>query len=331
MESGLKTVIAGGCLAVLCALNTMDVSAENGSPAKKNEKTRVAIQTLLAKGVSPTIAGAITDIVKSYIVNTRLFEVVEREQMDKILNEIGFQQTGCTDNACAVEVGKLLSAQKMVMGEISRVGDSYILGIRMVDVADGTSEHSSSIRADSDERLDAAATKLAKGLTESYKRTQKGFFTALWFDIRSSTRNQNGYYARSLVPGWGQYYAGSEGKGYVLMGAAAAALAFAGYAKYDFIRKDNAYHDLGTTDPISEYDNRASTADKAARTFNISLGVLLAVYVAHWLDAIWFTELQPESACTMRPGNGFYAGIGRLPGFVEHDGMYFNAGYHVRF
>ena len=120
------------------------------------------------------------------------------------------------------------------------------------------------------------------------------------------------------MPGWGQYYSGNRTSGYVFMGVAAAALAFSGYAKYDFIRKDNAYHDLGTTDPISEYDSRASAADKAARTFNISLGVLLAVYVAHWVDAIWFTDLQPESAGIIRFQDGFYAGVGRTAGLLSH-------------
>lgn len=326
MKPSLLTIFV-----ILCLIATGAHSAENKAGVKKEEIPRVAVQTLLAKGVSPTVAGAVSDVIKSYIVNTRLFEVVEREQMNKILDEIGFQQTGCTDTACAVEVGKLLSAQKIVMGDISRMGKSYILTLRMVDVSKGSHEHSSSIRADSDDRLDIAATKLAKGLTDSYKRTRKGFFSALWYDIKSDTRNETGYYARSFVPGWGQYYSGNRISGYVFWGVTAAALAFSGYAKYDYIRKDNAYHNLGTTDPISEYDSRASAADKAGRTFNISLGVLLAVYIANWVDVIWFTELQPESACIMRPAGGFYAGVGRLPGFVEQDEFYFNAGYHVRF
>ena len=58
-------------------------------------------------------------------VNTGLFTVGERGEMDSILKEQGFQASGCTDIECAVKIGKLLSANKMLVGEIGKLGTKF--------------------------------------------------------------------------------------------------------------------------------------------------------------------------------------------------------------
>ena len=84
------------------------------------QRMLVAVLDLEAKGVSKIISGAVTDIMRSEMVKTGLFTIVERGQMDEILKEQGFQQTGCTDQACAVKIGKLISARKILIGEVNR-------------------------------------------------------------------------------------------------------------------------------------------------------------------------------------------------------------------
>jgi hypothetical protein len=63
--------------------------------------------------------------------------VVEREKMNAILNEQGFQQTGCTSVECAIEIGQLLNVNVMVAGSIGKIGEIYSLSLRMIDVATG--------------------------------------------------------------------------------------------------------------------------------------------------------------------------------------------------
>ncbi|MCH7498343.1 MAG: DUF2380 domain-containing protein, partial [Candidatus Marinimicrobia bacterium] len=65
------------------------------------------------------------------------FEVVDRGMMENILAEQDFQQTGCTSNDCLVEVGRLLGAQRMVGGSISKVGGTFTVSARLVDVETG--------------------------------------------------------------------------------------------------------------------------------------------------------------------------------------------------
>jgi TolB-like protein len=70
----------------------------------------------------------------SMLVKTNVFIVLERGKMEQILQEQGFQQSGCTTTECAVEVGKMLNVQKMVSGSFGKVGSTYTIDLSLVDV-----------------------------------------------------------------------------------------------------------------------------------------------------------------------------------------------------
>ncbi len=54
-----------------------------------------------------------------------------------VLVEQGFQQTGCTSDECAVEVGALLGVQYMIAGSIGKVGETFTIDSRMVSMETG--------------------------------------------------------------------------------------------------------------------------------------------------------------------------------------------------
>jgi len=62
------------------------------------------------------------------------YTVVDRSQMDKIFDEFKIQSTGCTDISCAIEFGKILSVEKIIIGEVGLVGGTYTLNASIVDV-----------------------------------------------------------------------------------------------------------------------------------------------------------------------------------------------------
>ena len=79
-------------------------------------KTTVAVLEFEGRGINQMEAATLTDRMMSELVNTNAVIMVERNQMDEILNEQGFQQSGCTSSECAAEVGALLGVQNMVSG-----------------------------------------------------------------------------------------------------------------------------------------------------------------------------------------------------------------------
>ena len=47
--------------------------------------------------------------------------------VEEILEAQAFSLSGCTDDSCAVEIGELLSAEKIVLGSIEGLGTSMVL------------------------------------------------------------------------------------------------------------------------------------------------------------------------------------------------------------
>ena len=78
-----------------------------------DDRMRIAILDFQADGVSKSIARRISELIRTEMINTGKYIVIERNQMNIILKEQGLQQTGCTDENCAVQVGKLLSAKTL--------------------------------------------------------------------------------------------------------------------------------------------------------------------------------------------------------------------------
>ena len=68
--------------------------------------------------------------------------MVERNQMEEILNEQGFQQSGCTSAECAAEVGALLGVQNMVSGSFGLLGNTYTIDAKMFSVETGATVRS---------------------------------------------------------------------------------------------------------------------------------------------------------------------------------------------
>ena len=57
--------------------------------------------------------------------------------MEEIMNEQGFQQSGCTTSECAAEVGALLGVQNMVSGSFGKLGNSYTIDAKLFSVSTG--------------------------------------------------------------------------------------------------------------------------------------------------------------------------------------------------
>jgi len=97
----------------------------------------MAVLEFKGKGISQTDASALSDRLNNELYKLGTYRLVERNQINEILIEQGFQQSGCTSDECVVEVGKLLGAQKMVAGSISKVGDVFSVSARIVDMQSG--------------------------------------------------------------------------------------------------------------------------------------------------------------------------------------------------
>jgi len=100
-------------------------------------QTTIAVLDFQANGISKSEATLLTDRFRVELVSTWQYTVIERGQMEEILKEQGFQQSGCTTTECAVEVGNLLGAEQIIGGTIGKIGNVLTVSVRMIDVASG--------------------------------------------------------------------------------------------------------------------------------------------------------------------------------------------------
>lgn len=131
------------------------------SGARALEKMRIAVLDFQANDVSIFTAKAVSEILSTEMARLGDVSVIERAQMGNILREQGLQQTGCTDSACAVQVGKLLSARKILIGTVSHLGRLYSITARVVDVESGSVNFAESERCMKEEDIDPASRVLA--------------------------------------------------------------------------------------------------------------------------------------------------------------------------
>ncbi len=131
-----------------------------------DQKLRIAVLDFKAEGIPTAIATTISNMVRTDLVNSRKFLVVERGQVATILEEQGLQQTGCTDSECAVQMGKLLSAHRMLLGDVTRLDDNYYVTIRVVDVEKGVVEHAEKGSIAKDSSLDAGVSSITQKLID---------------------------------------------------------------------------------------------------------------------------------------------------------------------
>jgi hypothetical protein len=73
-----------------------------------------------------------------------------------------------------VKIGKLLSAKKILVGSVSKLGTSFIINARIIDVEKGEMEFGDKAKADTQTDLDLAAEIFAKKLAARIHAKQKG-------------------------------------------------------------------------------------------------------------------------------------------------------------
>jgi hypothetical protein len=109
-------------------------------PSAAAEKLTLAIMDFEARDVPRSDAVKVSELIRNELINSGSYILIERAQVDKILKEQGFQATGCTDVSCAVQMGKLLSARKILVGSIMKLGDNITITGRIVDVEKGIND-----------------------------------------------------------------------------------------------------------------------------------------------------------------------------------------------
>jgi curli biogenesis system outer membrane secretion channel CsgG len=127
-------------LVLIIALTAKTVGAQEKIQEKQEKKkeTAAVLDFKAGEGLNKNEANTLTNKFRSALAKTKIYDVLERTEMENVLKEQDMSLTDLCDNAeCAVQVGKLLVAKKMVVGEIGKIWQTYSLTVRIIDVSTG--------------------------------------------------------------------------------------------------------------------------------------------------------------------------------------------------
>ncbi len=143
------------------------------------DKTNVAVLDLSGGNISVSDTEIISSRLRSELVSTDHFNVIERKKMNELLKEQGIQVSGILSDSSIVQAGKLLGVKQMVTGTAGKIGELYTISIRLVDVESGRIVKTQSV--DNNQGIEALLTNSVKsaarglaGLEENTVNTVKG-------------------------------------------------------------------------------------------------------------------------------------------------------------
>lgn len=97
------------------------------------ERKRLAVLYFDSPGLDEEIARTTSYLLEGKLGNSPFVEMVERNQIQKVLEELRYQQSGFTTSD-AVEVGKHLNAEYILIGSINKLGSLLIITAKLVNV-----------------------------------------------------------------------------------------------------------------------------------------------------------------------------------------------------
>jgi len=280
-----------GLLIILIFIIKVDLFAD---PLKK-----LALLSFTTNNVPRKYERIVKDMFEISLYKTGSVKILERQQMNMILEEQGLQMSGCIDNSCAVEIGKILSADFIAYGTVTKFKKIGI-SIKVVNVKNSMIDFAESQKIDSEKDFQSAVDSITAKLILKIKKSlnEKQPFVA------GSNLEKTGSYFQGIIPGWFQLNSGNTMKGslflsgFIITGISSAYL-WSGY--YD---KKKYYHDLRSYSE-NKYDEAYNEYYKSALLFYSSLSVFTLVYIVNWIDVIFFNDLQVIKAGISTSGSDY--------------------------
>lgn len=97
----------------------------------------VSILDFKGEDVEDKVLRACYNQLEESLIESNRFTVIDKSQRDEILDEQKFQNSGMCDDECAVEIGQLVGAEYLMLGEIIGLGMLYQVNIKIINIEKG--------------------------------------------------------------------------------------------------------------------------------------------------------------------------------------------------
>ena len=121
-------------------LSSQVISLVEGSSGEKDRFTIaiIELENVGKRARDNELGKIVSEMLTTNIVQLGNFNIVEREQLSKVLKELKLNQIGLVDTNSAKMVGKMLAADSILCGSVSEVGQFFDINVRLIDVEKAT-------------------------------------------------------------------------------------------------------------------------------------------------------------------------------------------------
>lgn len=200
---------------------------------KPAQRVRVAIVDFRAIGAPQQFGEAVAENLRNALVQQKQYTVVERAQIDKALKEQAFGQSGMVDAKQAVTLGKLVGAKIIVVGSVTKLGSTYTVNARFIDVETGEATDARSIKTNNEDDIAQVVDELAAKLSGARNAPPTAGGVPASRMVKTGKSKLLASLLSLLIPGVGQMYAGNWGSGALQLGVGLAGAGIGGYGRYD--------------------------------------------------------------------------------------------------
>ncbi len=132
-------------------------------------KTRIALINFNAIGIDEVLVRGIEENLLTEIINTGRFEVVERSQLNKVLQELNLSNSDEFSESTAAQVGNLLGVDIILIGSVNKLGKNISINVRGIEVKTGLASFAKKVVTKSEEELVTAIEDLSVLITTAAK------------------------------------------------------------------------------------------------------------------------------------------------------------------
>jgi Uncharacterized protein involved in formation of curli polymers len=103
----------------------------------QDQKLAVSILDFTGEDVELKVLKACFQRLETSLIDSDQFIVIEKSEREEILKEQQIQSSGICDTECVVDIGQLLGAEYLMLGEIIDLSGLYQIDIKIINVEKG--------------------------------------------------------------------------------------------------------------------------------------------------------------------------------------------------
>jgi len=296
----------------------------------RNSLYSIAVLDFVPQGVTPELAGTLTDHFAVELNNTNTMRMVNRNRMSRIFNDKGFEQTGCDSIDCAVIAGYMLGVEQMIVGSIWKLDTTYTIDVHIISVQYGKTLRSNRITYEGEmdgliEQMKLLAWNLI-GMEPPERLAKKERIREYTLMIEEEKTKGGALFRSLLLPGFGQFYSGKKVSAFSYVSAELAFIVMAMSRQSNFLSLQSDQESIRTLydastvqEDINNYSAQLISLNNKIKNANSQLMLYTASAAGIWaLNVIHALVLDPSFDARAKKTQG--SALARsllMPGFGQ--------------